>query len=518
MSIRAVLYSRVSTQMQADEGVSLAAQEDMARRVCAERGWDLVATYTDVMSGRDDHRPQLLQMEADAKARRFKVVLVYRTDRLARRIVRLFKVLENFEAVGVDLVSLTEPLDLTTPMGKAMFAMLGGFAEQESLNTANRVRDVQKFLASGGTWASHMVPMGYRYVPRDLAPAGHPRIEVDPERAPVVRRLYDLFLDDQMSFDGIAKYMTRERIPSPSGAELWNRRAVMLILTNPAYTGRVVYHRKTGKKTKPVDPTLWVVSEPVFEAIIDQERWDATQARVAELRLTPGRTQHAREVRAWAGLLKCSGCGRSLYRTGTTLRADRRYDTFRCTMPAHLCDERGTVSRQYIERTIIPAVAALFDATRSLDGGPPLRRPTAAKDGTAKAVADLRARIERAKLLFKSGVETSLERTQKEVAELEARIAALTNAPKPTAPDPMPVLPGPFLEIFNASSPKKQGRMLRMVVARIEVGWLECRLILKPLDAEGWPESVPLPIPRRPGERLRKRQPKEREVRVIADE
>lgn len=498
---RAVLYSRVSTQMQADEGVSLATQEDMARRVCQERGWDLVATYTDVMSGREDQRPQLLQMEADAKAKRFKIVLVYRTDRLARRIVRLFDVLKNFEAAGVDLVSLTEPLDLTTPMGKAMFAMLGGFAEQESLNTANRVRDVQKFMAAGGTWASHMVPLGYRYVPRDLAPQGHPRIEVDPAHAEVVRRLFALFLDDQMSFNGIANYMTNERIPSPSGGALWNRRAVMLMLTNPAYTGRVVYHRKTGKKGKPVDPAQWVVSEPVFEAIIDQARWNAAQERVAELKLTPGQTQRAREVRAWAGLLKCAGCGRSLYRTGTTLRADRRYDTFRCTMPAHLCDERGTVSRQYIERTIIPAVAAIFDAAQYLEGGAPVRRSPPARGGTAKAVAELRARIERAKVLFKSGVETSLERTQKEVADLEARIEALTNAPRAAAPEPLPVLPGPFLEIFNASSPKKQGRMLREVVRQVEVGWLECRLVLKPFAVDGWRESVALPIPRRPSDR-----------------
>ena len=84
--------------------------------------------------------PQLDRLIADAHKRKFEVIVVWKFDRFARSVSHLLRALENFRALGIEFVSLSEQIDTSTPTGKMIFTVLGAVAELERSLIAERVR------------------------------------------------------------------------------------------------------------------------------------------------------------------------------------------------------------------------------------------------------------------------------------------------------------------------------------------------------------------------------------------
>jgi len=111
------------------------------REYCQRRGWPLVDEYVDAgISGTKERRPQLDRLIADAHKRKFAVVVFWKFDRFARSVSHLLRALENFRALGIEFVSLSEQVDTSTPTGKMIFTVLGAVAELERSLIAERVR------------------------------------------------------------------------------------------------------------------------------------------------------------------------------------------------------------------------------------------------------------------------------------------------------------------------------------------------------------------------------------------
>ena len=128
MVIRAAIYARVSTLT----GQSPQMQLDVLREYAARREVEVVAEFVDHgVSGARDHRPELDRLMNGARQRAFDMVLVYRFDRFARGVRHLVGALDEFEALGIEFVSYSESLDTSTPMGRAMFSIIGALAELE---------------------------------------------------------------------------------------------------------------------------------------------------------------------------------------------------------------------------------------------------------------------------------------------------------------------------------------------------------------------------------------------------
>lgn len=123
---RAGLYARVSTNDQQ----TLPMQSRAIREYAARRGWTITAQVREGGSGaaKREARDKLL---AAARRREIDVVLVWRLDRWGRSVTDLLATLQELEHLGVGFVSLTEALDLTTPVGRAMAGLLAMFAEFE---------------------------------------------------------------------------------------------------------------------------------------------------------------------------------------------------------------------------------------------------------------------------------------------------------------------------------------------------------------------------------------------------
>jgi DNA invertase Pin-like site-specific DNA recombinase len=124
---RVALYARVSTTDQTAENQLRALREH------AERAdWQIVAEFTDhAVSGTREKRPGLDRLMADARRRRFDLIAVAALDRLGRNLRHLVTLLDELQHLQIGLVSLREALDLTSPIGRAMFALVGVLAEVE---------------------------------------------------------------------------------------------------------------------------------------------------------------------------------------------------------------------------------------------------------------------------------------------------------------------------------------------------------------------------------------------------
>jgi DNA invertase Pin-like site-specific DNA recombinase len=125
--MRVALYSRVSTSDQ-----NTAMQVEELRAYCARRQWDIVEEFADEgVSGSKESRPALDRMMKAAKRRAFGAVLVYRYDRFARSLRHLVNALAEFDALGINFVSLHEGVDTSTPNGKLVFGIFASIAEFE---------------------------------------------------------------------------------------------------------------------------------------------------------------------------------------------------------------------------------------------------------------------------------------------------------------------------------------------------------------------------------------------------
>ncbi|MGB2632520.1 MAG: recombinase family protein [Candidatus Acidiferrum sp.] len=133
--LRAGLYARVSTIDQQ----TLPMQNRAMREYAVRRGWTIALQVREVGSDAAKREAREKLLEA-ARRREIDVVLVWRLDRWGRSVTDLLTTLQELEHLGVGFVSLTEALDLTTPVGRAMAGLLAVFAEFEKEILSERTR------------------------------------------------------------------------------------------------------------------------------------------------------------------------------------------------------------------------------------------------------------------------------------------------------------------------------------------------------------------------------------------
>ena len=160
---RAVLYLRVSTLDQ-----TTANQERELREIAGRMGCEIVKVYKDHgVSGAKgrDKRPAFDALCRAATRREFDVIMAWSVDRLGRSLQDLAGFLSEIHTLGIDLFLHQQGLDTTTPAGKAMFQMMGVFAEFERAMIQERVRaGLRRAMDEGKT-------------------LGRPRLDADLEKA-----------------------------------------------------------------------------------------------------------------------------------------------------------------------------------------------------------------------------------------------------------------------------------------------------------------------------------------------
>lgn len=143
---RTALYLRVSTPEQKPD-----LQYDGLREYASRAALDVVRDYCDVaVSGRREGRPQLNALMTAVRKREIDCILVWKFDRFARSTRHLLAALEEFDHLGVRFISVQDQIDTDSPMGRAMFTIIGAMAELESSLISERVTAGMKAAAARG--------------------------------------------------------------------------------------------------------------------------------------------------------------------------------------------------------------------------------------------------------------------------------------------------------------------------------------------------------------------------------
>ena len=147
---KAHVYCRVSTEGQATEGVSLDMQQSRGRAWAEANGYEVADVYVDAgISGkRADNRPELQRALAALKAG--DVLVFYSLSRLSRTTWDVLVLNERLSKIGVGLVSLTESIDSTTPMGRMVLTVMAAVAQLDRELTAERVRHTLRYKREQG--------------------------------------------------------------------------------------------------------------------------------------------------------------------------------------------------------------------------------------------------------------------------------------------------------------------------------------------------------------------------------
>ena len=318
-------YVRVSTDDQAQNGVSIEAQQQILNAYAVVKGFDDFAIYTDGgYSGKNMHRPGLQQLIADCRARKISAVVVWRLDRLSRSLRDVLELVEDdFTANGVTLISVTESIDTSTTSGRLMLNLLASFAQSERETDAERVRMAKDKMAKDCKHLGGYIPLGYR-----VDENGY--YQIDEATAPIVRKIFKMY-NARMGYAAILRYVKAAGIKSPRGGDL-TKTSLNYILRNEKYIGTYIHNRtepqstrgKRSSRARPVEQQIRIPGG--MPAIIDQATWDRACIIRAENQHCGGRHKPRVEF-LLSGLCYCAVCGKRMVvdvggkdRNGTTQR------------------------------------------------------------------------------------------------------------------------------------------------------------------------------------------------------
>ena len=226
-TVRAAIYTRVSTGDQAKEGFSLDAQLDKLRSYCNARDWKIGGEYIDDgYSGRNAKRPAYCRMIEEME--KWDTILVLKMDRIHRNSKNFMVMMEYLKQKEKEFVSMSESLDTSTAMGRFVMNIIQGIAQLESEQIGERVYIgmEQKAKTNGGVLGFN-IPYGYYYSDGFLS--------INREETIVVENVYTWYKNGR-SMGEIAKMLNDAKVPTKMGG-IWAKKTISRILKNPLYCG-----------------------------------------------------------------------------------------------------------------------------------------------------------------------------------------------------------------------------------------------------------------------------------------
>ena len=238
-------------------------------------------------------RAALQEAYKDAQNKEYDILVIYKDDRIGRRMWETGFYIMTLKNVGVDIYTVKDGCispEANDIMGQLILALRCGNAQKSSSDTGMRVKDAASKLVAGGRFMGGKAPYGYRLENSgSLSKHGRllKKLVISPDEAEIVKRIYALSLNMEFGSVKIAKILNgneKYRQLSPDGKN-WKGGTITGILTNPIYSGRVSYKRreKINEKYRTLEMKDWIIAnEPNEEIrIIDDDTWNRVQEKRA---------------------------------------------------------------------------------------------------------------------------------------------------------------------------------------------------------------------------------------------
>ncbi|QHT58622.1 recombinase family protein [Paenibacillus lycopersici] len=306
--IKVAIYVRVSTEEQAEEGYSIDAQLENLRGFCKAKGYSIIKEYRDEgISGKSiQGRKGIQSLLEDARLGIFSNVIVWKTSRMSRVQIDLLQIVSTLQKQGIGFISMTEQFDTSSPSGKAMFQMLGTFAEFERNQLAENVKLGMRQKARQGEWCGGTI-LGYDIEEGKLIP--------NEKEAFIVQKIFELYCQCK-GLKSIANQMNHEGYTGKNGNP-FSVNSIRTILHNPTYIGKIRWNKQNNwneKRRKGTQEPLIVDGK--HQSIISLETWDTAQDLINKKTFTPSRLYTGKFP--LAGFLRCPKCGAGMVGTNHT--------------------------------------------------------------------------------------------------------------------------------------------------------------------------------------------------------
>jgi len=222
------VYIRVSTEDQAKEGVSLAAQEEALKNYCKMYNYEIYKVYREKgKSGKNiSGRPNMQKMLKDAESRKINAILIYKLDRFSRSVLDTVTTVKKLKEWDVDFISLQDKIDTTSAMGKFQFHLFSSLAELEKDMIGERTKFGMEKKARDGAIVNR-APLGYSIIKKKLV--------IDSMTKNKVLEIFQDYANSEISLNKLAK----KHKMTPRG--------IKKLLQNRTYIGEVIFNKEWYK-------------------------------------------------------------------------------------------------------------------------------------------------------------------------------------------------------------------------------------------------------------------------------
>lgn len=268
----------------------------------------------------------------DAKAKEYDILVVYKDDRIGRRMWEIGAYVMSLKSFGVDIYTVKDGCispESDDIMGQMMLALRYGNAQKSSSDTGMRVKDTAQKLVQKGKFMGGKAPYGYKLeLSGEVSKHGRAlhHLVVVPEQAEVVKYIYELSLHKEFGATKISKILNEHEIyKDRAPRDIWKSGTIVSILTNPVYAGYTAYKRRerVDGRYHRLDSKDWIfVEKPDTEiAIIDENMWNQvqdTRKQRADKYIKSLENQNVTVIRRNSGMLAlidvlhCGYCGRKM--------------------------------------------------------------------------------------------------------------------------------------------------------------------------------------------------------------
>lgn len=306
---KAVIYSRVSTDDQKENGFSLPDQYARLIKHCKQKGYQVVYHYQDDHSAKDFNRPAFKQFLSDLKEKRIKpdVFLCVRMDRFSRNALDSMNMLKDFQKWGIYFECIENHIDVSTPESMIPFMLNVVLPEVDNkrrgLNTKRGLRQGLK----EGRWM-WKAPIGYSNdtINKIIIP--------NKETAPLVKWAFETYAQGAYNANEVWRQVYAK------GLKI-SKQKFYDILTNPIYIGKIRIESFEDEAEQNV--------EGIHEPIISEDIFYRAQAIYAGKK-KPYKSKTNKDELPLIGHLTCPKCGKVMTGSGSTGRAGRVYHYYHC--------------------------------------------------------------------------------------------------------------------------------------------------------------------------------------------
>lgn len=310
MSKKVAIYCRVSTTEQAEEGYSIDEQNIKIREYCEREGHEIYNLYEDRgISGKNiTNRPGIKQLLQDATENKFDLVIVWKLNRISRKLLDILNIVELLNKHNIAFRSLTENFETETPSGKLQLNIMGAIGEFERETIAENVKMGLLARAKEGRWNGGVV-LGYDLV--ELNNEGKKRkntvLKINEKEANTVRRIFELYSQGH-GYKAVVNRINKEGHKTKRNGE-FAVSTVKEILQNPVYIGKIRYNVRQdwSKKRRNNINANPILSDGIHEPIIDVETWNKVQVILKERSKKHNKVYDCEFP--LTGILRCPVCG-----------------------------------------------------------------------------------------------------------------------------------------------------------------------------------------------------------------